>query len=182
MPFHLQVELAKNHSPIAAAMGPQLGEDIYLFRLQINSLVNTYQTHHPNNSYTDFMNQWHAEQIAAPRTAKSHGVSAADLAVSPMCLEMMRSCGRAHSLFNRPTIVQSNIDHLVTDAGGVSLASTWLDLRTTIKVSHLETYLHSPAGHTCSDAPQSNRFVISTPVDQNFRRQSNIYRVVPLLS
>jgi hypothetical protein len=167
MPFHLQVELAKNQSPIAAQLGPQLGEDVYLFRLQINSLLKASRVALPNELHSEFMNRWHLDQVNTPRSSKADNPTPADLAVAPMCVEMMRSCGRALSLFNKPLFARSNIEHLVTDAGGLSLACMWLDLRTTIKVGNSDMYSTDLLTEL-----NLTRSVISTLGDQNSTRQN----------
>ncbi|KAG9098288.1 hypothetical protein FRC06_006580 [Ceratobasidium sp. 370] len=153
MPTHLQAELAKNHDPEVRA-GPRVGEDIYMFRLQNREVLALLEDIDPQKTHEEIMNTWHLQHIrhsgqnsievaaAADKKKKSSPVNALHLANSPMCMEMMLSCGQAGQIFEL-LLTTTNVQTLCSDGGGLLLAALWLDLRTLMKICDFDP--HGPA-------------------------------------
>ncbi|KAG9119516.1 hypothetical protein FRC07_005420, partial [Ceratobasidium sp. 392] len=60
------------------------------------------------------------------------------LFTSPMCVEMILSCGQAGMAFNH-ILTATNIAFLTSESGGLALAVLWLDMRTLIRICDFHT-------------------------------------------
>jgi hypothetical protein len=149
MPQHLQIELAKNND-IEFRSPVQIGEDVYMFRLQTAEIIDVLETENPGVPHDQIMNIWHANRLRHNHTIdhKQKGTSSKSklktetLAGSPMCVEMMLSCGQGGAVFNA-LLNNTNIQHLTSENGGLALATLWLDMYTLNKVSFLSQQLNS---------------------------------------
>ncbi|KAG8700303.1 hypothetical protein FRC09_006058, partial [Ceratobasidium sp. 395] len=143
MPRHLQVELAKNHDA-EFRRGATIGEDIYMFRLQTLDVLELLTTTHAGKERDHVLNIWNltrnqsfsqvTQKSAKSTQASTKGKLKLDtLLVSPMCVEMMLSCGHAGTAFDLVLTV-TNMQFLTGESGGLALATLWLDMCTLLKV------------------------------------------------
>jgi hypothetical protein len=106
--------------------------------------MDVLETENPGVPHDQIMNIWHAKRLRHNLTIahKQKGTSsksklkAESLVGSPMCVEMMLSCGQAGAAFNA-VLNNTNIQYLASENGGLTLATLWLDMYTLNKVSFL---------------------------------------------
>jgi hypothetical protein len=145
MPPNLQAELAKNQDA-SVQRGPKPGEEIYMFQLQTKEVLALLKEVSLDKTHEQLMNIWHTQhleyhnnnQIGKPGNAtkqmeestgktKSAQLNALQLANSPMCVEMMLSCGKGMHPFD-VLLTSSNIQALTSEGGGLLLSVFWLDI------------------------------------------------------